>query len=199
MNNKVPYSAVIILAHLMDKNGLLKKESIDRVIKGTHLYTSGCANKIILPGWENRSDSKIAIAHAMQQYIATHYNVNDSDILINTMSRDTVGDAFFTRLNFSHILHGKEIAVVTSDYHVHRTQLIFDFIFHDFSKITVIGIKTKNSTEQQHHEKNSLRAFFKTFENTKKGQIKEIQNAIISKHPFYNGLIHPKLTSAELP
>ena len=198
MANKAHYSAVVVLTHLMDKDGFLTKESRDRAVKGAQLHISGRANKIVLTGWAYRSDINLTIAHAMENFIVSRYAIKKSDVLVSTMSRDTVGDAFFTRLKFSKILDGNEVAVVTSDYHAHRAKLIFDYIYSESSRITVFGIKTKSSTEQERNEESSLRAFLETFKDTKKGQIEDIQHALISRHPFYNGLVHPELKLSEL-
>lgn len=56
-------------------------------------------------------------------------SVPPHDILQEPLSRDTVGNAFFSRIVHTDFLGAKKVAVVTSKFHMPRTRVIFNHIF----------------------------------------------------------------------
>ncbi len=54
--------------------------------------------RIMVMGWAYRDDTSISLAQGMKHYlIANHKLPDDETIITNEASRDTVGDAFFSR------------------------------------------------------------------------------------------------------
>ena len=54
------------------------------------------------------------------------------DIYLETTSYDTIGNAYYTRLlhtDANPLLFGKRLLVITSDFHMERSKVIFDWIF----------------------------------------------------------------------
>jgi hypothetical protein len=74
-----------------------------------------------LPIWESTSSAAFLI-HEL--------NVNPSDVYAETTSYDTISNAFFARLNFCDIAKWNKILIITNEFHMERTKLIFDWIFH---------------------------------------------------------------------
>lgn len=52
-----------------------------------------------------------------------------SHIYIENTSMDTIGNAYFTKILFTDILHLYNLLIITSDFHLRRVQLICDWIF----------------------------------------------------------------------
>ena len=185
----------------MDKNGSLNDETSRRVACAAKIDDEITSQAIILCGWAYRADSDITIADAMKKYLK-HIQPNlQAPVLTQSLSRDTVGDAFFSRLLLAYIRKAKQpdIVVVTSDYHVERTRDIFDFVFHGYAKsIRVQGCKLDNEDPSTlASELNSTAAFRKTFSGVNKGDMDGIHTAITVGHPFYNGSVHPIIGSTK--
>lgn len=116
------------------------------------------------------------------------------------MSRDTVGDAFFSRLLIEKLYchSDAKIDVVTSDYHVKRTSEIFLHVFSSSSLIDVKGSESKSiDLGRKNREEQSLKAFRETFRNSKPGDLITIHSQLCLSHPYYNGTIHPKIDTLE--
>lgn len=187
------FDAIIILAHLMDQDGKLSAETQARVEAAMQLRMSGAAGQLILTGWAYRRDSSQPVAQAIRQSILANYDIHDTDILVSTSARDTVGDAFFTRLEFNDQLADKRVAVVTSDYHAQRAQMIFDFVYADFAVADVRGAAVSSSPQILAHEQRSCAAFTRTFTGVAPGQMEQIGPALYARHPFYNGDVYEKM------
>ncbi len=190
------YGLVIVLANWMDVNGILNEETRARLIQGCRIYLDGKAEKILLMGWDYRDDSSLCISDAMNEYIHKNYAISSNDILIDRKSRDTVGDAVFSKCDFSHFVENTAICVVTSDYHQLRVATIFDFVYGNDRIIDVIGINTGHEYSMSKQEKNSLEAFYSTFTGIIAGDEKMIYRAMAERHPYYNGKVHPKINAS---
>lgn len=182
--------AVIILSNHMNAEGQLNDESARRASKGVEVFKESNAKVIITCGWAYRNDSSIAIGDAFKHHLVERYEINDEKILVETTSRDTVGDAYFTKINIVDPSQWKRLIVVTSDYHVKRTIEVFNFVYGDRYWISVVGAQTRHDSEKHLAENNSLEAFRHTFTGVTKGNDFDILNALKIRHPFYNGKVY---------
>mgnify|MGYP001177282466 CR=1 FL=1 len=186
------YDAIIVLGNEMSKSGVLNIESMTRMDKAIQCFNEGLSSIIVTCGWDYRKDSRIPIAEAMKSY-AIKQGVLGSNVRVECASRDTVGDAFFTKINHSMPQNWQSLIVITSDYHVKRTNCIFKFIHGNKYKIKVIGAGDFENKFKRISELKSLQDFNRTFENIQEGNNEEIYSALKTKHPFYNGVIYPEI------
>lgn len=184
--------AVIVLANLMDAEGHLNEESLSRLSLGCELVRTGEAAILVTCGWAYRNDSDIRIADAMAEHAVHHMKIERSRIIAETNSRDTVGDAVFTKLNISNKYGWNNIIVSTSSYHVERTREIFSFVYG--RDIAVAGSDDRNDAALTRSEAESISAFRSTFKGISPGDDRAIYERLKTEHPFYNGRIHPKLS-----
>ena len=187
------YDAIIVLANLMSKAGILNKESIARAKMAFDYHKKMNILYIVTCGWPYRSDSYIAIGTAFKNYLVENLGANPNKIITEINSRDTVGDAFFTKKNIAIPFNWKNICVITSSYHVDRTQEIFNFIYGDNFIIDVYGTNIDCGEKILNSEKKSLQAFRETFHGVNAGDDVEIYNKLRERHPFYNGEIYNKI------
>lgn len=186
----------VVLANLMSSKGELNAETKARIKLAAQVDSEHQSDVILLCGWAYRPDCSIALAEAMNTYISTQYPLLAKKAVSQNLSRDTVGDAFFTCLYLRELFMGYSsfnINVITSDYHVNRTCEIFDFIFGGISSICVKGLPGFNSDISATKEIESLRAFRKTFSGASAGDLDSIYFTLAKSHPFYNGTIHPRM------
>jgi len=182
----------VILANLMDKHGNLNLESAARVDCAVAHESLGESSIFLLCGWAYREDSEIAIADAMHEYIRKRYPSISTRVICQRTSRDTVGDALFSRICLDRLTHGSRysVKVFTSDYHVERTSEIFNFFFRDHALVSVFGAQGFKSEKLMQKEIESLRAFRDTFQGAPPGDVQKALCILREKHPFYNGQIY---------
>lgn len=186
------FDCIIVLANEMDKEGNLNLDSVARIKLACDSFFNNPSATIITCGWNYRKDSKLFIGDVMKNY-AVKLGVPFKKIITENNSRDTVGDAFFTKLIILKNNKWKNLLIITSDYHVIRTSRIFKFIYGSQYEINVIGSYGFDSLEKQILEKISLKAFERTFENVKEGDEIKIYERLSTQHPFYNGEVYPKI------
>ena len=186
-------SIIIVLGNLMDKLGQLNKESRSRLDLAADIFRRNKYSFIITCGWDYRADSNIALANAMKSYLVNNSHISHELILTETNSRDTVGDAIFSKINVIKRKGLYNLLIVTSDYHVLRAQKIFSYIYGEQYIVKVIGSKTIKKQKISELEKKSLDVFHKTFSGIKSGDDDLIHKRLCSDHPYYNGEIYPKV------
>tara|TARA_B100001250_G_C19536372_1_gene672720 strand:+ start:201 stop:737 length:537 start_codon:yes stop_codon:yes gene_type:complete len=177
----------------MDKEGNLNLESISRLELACKSYFNDPSTTLITCGWDYRNDSKLFIGKVMKDY-AIKLGVPSEKVIAEINSRDTVGDAFFTKKNILNNKNWKNILVTTSDYHVKRASIIFKFIYGVEYNIKVIGAFGFDSINKQMSEKKSFEAFKQTFQNSEEGNQDLIYKRLSTFHPYYNGEIYSKIT-----
>jgi uncharacterized SAM-binding protein YcdF (DUF218 family) len=176
----------------MDAEGHLNEDSTARISEAIRAFEAKEAPYLVTSGWNYRGEYTIPIAEAMRDYAAAH-GVPAQAILCDTHSRDTVGDAVFTKRNIVLPKGWKRLLVITSDYHVKRTKAIFEFIYGADYDITVRGAASKAPSRPPEEEQQSLLGFYATFEGVKASDDEAIWELLRQKHPFYNGKTHPKI------
>lgn len=192
-SNAIKNDAVIVLANQMDENGLLNSESKARANKAVQIFNEYEISHIVTCGWNYRNDSEIKIADAFKSYIVNSLGVNPSKVITELNSRDTVGDAYFTKINIALSLNWKNLCVVTSDYHVNRTQEIFSFIYGNDFSVEVYGASVVHDISILSNELASTYAFRDTFLGVANGNNTEILKRLRDRHPFYNGQVYSKI------
>ena len=189
-------SIIIVLGNFMDESGQLNKESCSRLDLAIDLFRKNKHAFIITSGWDYYAEYNIAIADAMKSYIVNNSHISHELVLTETNSRDTVGDAIFTKINIIKKKGLNNLLIVTSDYHVLRTHKIFSYIYGEQYIVKVIGVKTaplSKIKELSEREDKSLNVFYKTFNGIKSGDDVLIYKRLCTDHPYYNGDIYPKI------
>lgn len=179
----VTFDVVIALGNLMDVEGKLNPESQARLDLACDLILSGQARRLMTCGWNYRADTPIPIAEAMAAYARPI--VGADKVEVETRSRDTVGDAVFSRLALG--FSANRVAVATSEYHTERAAAIFSFVYG--LKVTACG--APGPVPETASEAASLAAFRKTFAGVQAGDFSSIFRRMMEAHPFYNGCIYP--------
>ena len=186
-------SIIIVLGNFMDESGQLNKESCSRLDLAIDLFRKNKHAFIITSGWDYYTEYNITIADAMKSYIVKNSHISDELVLTETNSRDTVGDAIFTKINIVKKMSMNNLLIVTSDYHVSRVDKIFSYIYGEQYIVKVIGSKTTKKKELSELEDKSLNVFYKTFNGIKSGDDVLIFKRLCSDHPYYNGDLYPKI------
>ena len=195
------HQILIVLGNLMNELGEVNQITVKRLETAMLLEERNAHTMIIVCGWAYRQESTISLAQAMKMYISAHHPAVEMKVVCQDQSRDTVGDAVFSRIYIESqgMVGNARLKVVTSDYHVERSREIFRFVYGNYVKLSIIGTaecERKQSPDQielLHQESASLETFRRTFEGIQAGQLKEIYGRMRAIHPYYNGEIFAKL------
>ena len=187
-----PIDCIIVLANEMDKNGVLNTISEERIKLASETFFKHPLATMITCGWNYRNDSNIFLGEALKNH-AVNLGVPAEKIMCELNTKDTVGEAFFTKLNIVKNNGWKNILVVTSDYHAERALKIFKFIYGDQYHIDSIGASGSDNKEKQAAEVKSTATFKQTFGDLKPGDDVKISERLVTQHPFYNGEIYPTI------
>ena len=121
------FDCIVVLGGGINSDSYLPKIAKVRVDKAIALYKTGKVPCIIMSGkWSINAKKNFPLseAEAMEKY-AVSQGVNKDDILVEKESQDTLGNAYFTKINFLNPAHWKKFLVVTTDFHVVRTKYLF--------------------------------------------------------------------------
>jgi len=178
----------------MNSNKILCKETKLRANFAIKLALKKNIKTIITSGWAYRQDTSMPIGKVVGKFISDKIHNSNIKVFSDINSRDTVGDALFIKEKLVN-LNCSKLIVVTSDYHVVRTKLIFESFLNHLTKIKVVGVTSdfKLNKKILLNEKNSIIAFKNTFKNIDFKNNKEVFEKLLKEHPFYNGDIYTKL------
>ncbi len=141
--------AIIVLACGI-KNGDLTDEAKRRVEKGVELYKKKVANYIVMSGsLSERINSKIFTEAELMKKYAAYLGVSPGRIILENSSKDTLSSAYFVKKILDE-RKWKDVAVVTSKFHLRRTKYIFNNIFGPS------GINSKFYSSSSSYESNLM-------------------------------------------
>ena len=132
---------------------------------------------------------QVTISSRVKDYLVSKCGLNPSIITEEPRSRDTVGDAVFSRLSMNQYLNKvTDIAVITSNYHASRATQIFRFVFgEDIFVNSPDSFDMGRSTSLELNEAASFESFRNTFSVVAPGNINAITERLFTHHPFCNG------------
>lgn len=185
-------TVILVLSNLMDDRGQLNHESELRARKAAKLFYQKKADFIITTGWAYRNDVKKSIAYAFFEHLTYHFNIPKEKFFVDENSRDTVGDAIFTRLNICIPHRVDRLYVVTGSAHYKRASEIFNFVYGDSLALKMIPSDDNDFNILSDAEINSLKRFRETFKNVLPGDLLKIYGTLQTLHPYYNGQIYPQ-------
>jgi len=183
------FEAIIVLSHEMDFNGKLNHESSLRAVTAKNIFQENRNSTIITCGWDYLEGCSLKLSQAVASYIHIKHKISLKSLIQEPNSRDTVGDAVFTRRNIVDKKKFKKLAIVSSLYHLPRVKEIFEFVYGDSFDLTFFSSDFKSSKNYEESEQSSLNDFRNTFSNIEKGNIKKIYKVLLNHHPLYKDMM----------
>jgi len=176
---------VVILAHEMDADGCLSENSIARVDWAVKVFGIGANTTYITSGGLLRPHWPEPLAEVVADRLVGRWNVGRKRIILLPSPKDTVGEAFFSRLELLDRLPGS-VHVVTQEYHGKRAKIIFEYVYGNGNVCSYsLAQNIKNDSEYAVSEKKSINAFLETFRNVPSGDIQAIGKQLYGFHPLY--------------
>lgn len=187
--------AIIVLAGGINKDGTLPVLPKSRVDEGVRRYKDGESSRILMSGkygfwldWSKEVPVR-SEASAMKEYAET-LGVRSDDILIEDESKDTLGNAYFTKIHILEPQNYRNVIVVTSDFHIDRTRYIFDLVLGPEYTVKYIGVPTHFSVEKiailQDQEVRTIQVLKEIIgDKIIPGDTRSVEQILFSKHPGY--------------
>lgn len=136
--------AIVVLGCGVRKDGSLTVITQTRVDKGVKLFREEVAKHIVLTGhkehWLRYTPPK-SEARAMKDY-ALSLGVSKRSIVLEEKARTTLGNAYFTKKDVLEPRDWKNLVVVTSDFHVPRSEYIFRKVLGSSYTLKMVGAKS---------------------------------------------------------
>ena len=161
MNNAI----IVVLGSTNDKYGNISNIGLSRLDKGYEIYRQQDNSKLLLTG--GYSKGKKVAEHPYSFYakqLMLQKGVLEKNIIGLVMSKDTVEDAKLS-LPYLNKIDNKTIIIVTSDFHMRRTQYIFNRVFQG-EKLQFIEAEYKSTEDEiaalKDTEKKELALLIKT-------------------------------------
>lgn len=205
------YDAILILGNGLNSDMSLPERVVSRLERAMGLaskttkFLTLSAGTVHKPFVVDLHGSPVYESVAAADYLIDK-GISRERIRADTVSLDTIGNAFFARLLFCEPMNLKKIAIVTSEFHMSRTKLVFDFVFGlknlDFDFDLDYYSVSDSVTEQgllnakQLKEEESIESFMKIM--PKFSDFGEFHDWIYTKHEAYSVGLKPKRLTGEI-
>lgn len=135
----------------------------------------------------------ITEAAASAKYLLENGISQPERILLESWSFDTIGNAFFARAMICEPLRLKQLCVITSQFHMPRTQAIFEWIFKldgwspsiDYQNVQNVGLSDAQTAARLQKERNSLDRLV-TVTVPQYDSMKKLALFVFQNHAAYN-------------
>lgn len=186
-------TVMIVLGGGIDTNGNLLLRGKNRVKKAVEIAQARGVSRVIFSGgtsWHRDYELKdVNEAQIMKTY-AIVLGLPESVILTEELSRDTVGNLFFTKA--MHLIPNSwhNVLVVSSDYHCKRIEYLCGSTLGDTYSYEVIGsdsgLSKQEQIEREQKEQDKIRFLETETEHTIfNGNDQRIAKMLLEEHPGY--------------
>lgn len=210
-NQNANYDAILILGGGLDIKGNPNewvKCRLDKAIevnKGSEYFITLSRGTTHKPPVLDSRGFCIDEATSSANYLISK-RINKNRILIENISLDTIGNAFFGRILHTDPRKFEKLCIITSDFHMPRAKIIFNWIYNlapvelryniDFINVPNIGIDEDSLNERIKNEKKSIHELKKIISKIK--TIEDFHKWLYSEHQAYAVGGKPSPTSNKL-
>ncbi len=140
---------IVVLGGGIDIKGILPHHVFSRLDKALELAHKYPNAKIVLCGRYSflygPKKPLTTEAEAMRTYLLGK-KIPKNRILIEKKSKDTIGNAYYSKKNIFLPRHEKQAIIITSEFHLPRSKYIFQKIFGPTYKLQFVGAPEKLSS-----------------------------------------------------
>lgn len=182
------YDIIIVLGGGINKNGILPPWVIGRLDKIFEILKQHPTQRILLSG-KGRDGFPTTEAEAMKMHLMDR-GVSGNLLLMEDQSEDTIQNAYYCQKLFLKPLHVNSALIITNDFHLLRTELIFKHILgkYYFSEFTGVDnsmiehrlLELRSKTEEAQIEFCNM--FFKSFPA---GDLKPVEDFLFNKDNYF--------------
>jgi uncharacterized SAM-binding protein YcdF (DUF218 family) len=176
----------ILLGGGITYRGKLTSECKLRADVALHLYQKGTIDSIILSGLAQWRTPKRTEAEIYAEYLVDS-GVKASDLFLEQESRDTIGNAIYSKQLALEKKLGMNYIIITSDYHLKRSLYIFGYIFGNHYEISGAPAHTEllPTARRRLKEPLSFMMVRQLLKNCEKGDHHCIEKQVKKQLPMY--------------
>lgn len=194
------YDAIIILSGGVNDDGSLLPNVERRMRLGIEHFQRGEAPRIIVTGaWGYMLDTPppITEAAAMKNF-ALNAGIPLDAIVVEEEAKDTVGNAYFTKVRLLEPQSWRRVLVVTSDYHAARSEYIFRKVLGPTYEMTFDSApgEPEMRANRDLREAKSMALHKKLLDPIADGDDAAIWHLMSTKHPAYSS--NPEYSKEQL-
>lgn len=196
-----PADAIVVLGGGVLPDGTLPLVARTRVERAVELFRGGIAPRMVLSGRCGLMDPEppVTEAAAMAAY-AMQLGVPQEALLLEEGSKDTLGNAYFTRAHFLEPNGWTSVRVVTSDFHLSRAAWVFRKVLggtYDFSFVSAAsGLSPRELIDRAVEECRILIFLNEWLQALEEADEHALDRLMEHEHPGYSGA--PLLTHDEM-
>lgn len=187
--------AIIVMGRGIKPDGTLPDGPKSRCKLAASLFKRKLAPVIVLTskywGFQNFIPP-ITEAEAMKRFVVS-LGISESNTLKQETSEDTIGEAYFTKVQIIDKKKWKKLIIVTSTDHLQRTKYIFSHIFGTDYELQFTAANPNITKEalakSQKLEEKSFKFARHLLQGITPGDTERIRDVIFKKHIVYNGSI----------
>ena len=183
--------ALLVLGAGVNADGSLPALARSRVERAAELFRRGAAPRLILSGrcgLMRRSEPDVTEAQAMASY-AAELGVPRDALLLEDSSKDTIGNAYFTKREFLTPHGWTAVRVITSDFHVGRAETVLRKIWGAGYRIAFDAVPSRHGRVRRLHRRVDewrLSVFLaRWLARLPDGDDQAIERFIWQRHPAY--------------
>lgn len=146
------YDAILTLGNGLTGDWELPEIVSLRLKKVADLYFKKISKKIIVSGgwsinWDIEGIKPSTTEAEEMRKVLLSLGVDDEDILKEEWSRDTIGNAYFSKVKIIKPNNFESILVVCSDFHLKRAEFLFRKILDDEYQLDFLTTPTENGKD----------------------------------------------------
>jgi|GEM_PF-1459658 len=157
-----------------------------RVDVGVRSFREEDREALVFSGGQSNPDVPRTEAEVMAEYAVEERGVDPDDILLEEDSRDTVGNAYFSRRLIEDEVDTSTIRLVSSCYHVARSVFVFENCFGDAYDVVSPDCYDADTSTAELTEGRSMTLNRRLFAPIEAGDIGEIRDRLIAEHGLYS-------------
>ena len=183
------YETAIILAHGLNKDKSLDRETRERTNLGINIFRENKTGTLLMSGGHKDLGEcyGVSLSEAMKRY-AIRQGTLGNLILEEDISLETVGELIFCKIGIIDPRNWKKILIVSHGYHIPRVRTITNIVFGDEYQIEFESIKSDLNFDKEilEKERESEELFKRTFKDIKGGDNSALLERLLEKHVMYN-------------
>lgn len=179
--------AIIVLGKGISDDGALPEIARQHIRTGVDLY-SVAPCPIIMSGAYGLFEQQPTCteASAMRKY-AIELGISDERIIVEEESRDTIGNAWFTKTRIVAPSNWRRLVLVTSDYHMARAFWIFSKVYGPRYSLRSAPVLTNEGAARADTEQRFLEMARALLDDVPDGDDALLAARIHGEHPAYGG------------
>jgi len=187
-DNQKKVDIILVLGGGISKESQLPEWVLSRLDLAHELFQAGVASKILLSG-KGRDNFPKPEAEAMSEYLVKR-GMSPQDLLLECQSKDTLQNAYFSRVVHIDPLKIKSALIITNQFHLERTELIFTELLGRtcgllFEAVNDQGLMVRDLELRAFTERKLMSFYQRLFQSIPNGDLNGLHDVIFNQNNVF--------------